>query len=317
MHKVAPAPGVTGGLSLRGGYTQVQNIAPVMKKALKKRTSDFTFSSFEIIERILKAVFFNVYSNWFIIVLSASVIGVLIWMNITKENKINYIAALYVALGNILWWFIYKMFDGFDVFLNDEQLRTMPDSKQKLWAFELVTFVIPIILMWYKWGYSTKYLVPLIKSDPNRAREMLMQQFEREDMIMNSIPVILFGVGTLFDRQNFFHNRHLLGAVFFGSAIPYIISSLITDTTDVARLFYFGMIRFVFIIIGITMILISLFKYFNFKKAQKKLKKKGLQKTDSTKEFSKDVEELRNVIVKGIVDELKACVAKTSNPVIL
>ena len=232
-------------------------------------SSEWFFKKFE---GVLKKVFSNkagVFVAFFLILCLALIIYYSARDDIDSEKRRNWISGLITMIGSLLWWFIYQQFDGFDFVLNDESFLDMGKSRKILWSFEILTFIIPIGLMWYRWVYSRESIFKN-ENDQSIRREKLLEQMAREDAVAVGIPVILFGVGMIYESQKFTLNRYLLGGAFFGSVIPFLIDVVITDSEDTDRLFYIQHIKFIFIIIGVTMILMSLFKYFHFKKTKKK-----------------------------------------------
>lgn len=224
-----------------------------------------------------------------------------------KETQIELISGLVTLLFLIFWWYLYKFFDGFDIILKDRAGSLNQKAQIQLWWFELFTFIIPIGLIWYRWYYSINNV---LNKPEDELREILLQQSAREDLISAGIPVILFGVGVIYDQQKFTLNRYLLGGAFFGTVVPFLIDSVIISTLDVSRLFYFTHIKFMFIIIGITMILMSLYKYFHFRKSQKEQEKSSrfaVPEIPQPNELGQELEKLIHGLIERKFTTLYEC----------
>jgi len=224
---------------------------------------------------------------------------------------IKQISGMFSGLAIVMWFYIYKGFKGFDVVLDDENLTVMKRYKQTLWFFEILTFIIPIGLIMYKWYYTNETILGYIGKDDNKARTLLLEQMSREDTVVAMIPIALFGIGTVFDKQKFTHNRYLLGGVFFGSIVPVLMEGLIIDTQDVIRLLYIENMKSSFVLIGVTMIMLALFKYYSHKKALKeeaKLGRKKKARAPNYAEFGKNLSDMiKSHVSENILYELKKC----------
>lgn len=235
------------------------------------------------------------------------IIVIIFWV-LAKNSGTRSTLQYLTVIGSLLWLIIYTMFGGLDKTMDilnllilgkggSKHIKTNPEEKRTLqWygiqffentTFELVPLIIPFILIVYKYRFTNKFLnnidteaanLPLgpNNEEPDRMgfrntaiRDMLQTQLGREDVIIQTIPLVLFGIGLIFENQEFYHNKFLLGGVFFGTGIPMMISGLMIET-DTDKLLIMEMMQYIFITFGITMIVQALFKYYLFKRDNKK-----------------------------------------------
>jgi len=185
---------------------------------------------------------------------------------------------LYITIiGCALWFIIFLLFN----------------KLKKVTAFDLIPLGIPLVLIILKYKLF-KDSINNISKNPNLNQKenlntSITHQLQREDVIVQTIPLILFGVGLVFENQKFYHNKFLLGGVFFGTGIPLMINSLLIDSeNNIGHLIISEMFQFIFISIGITMVIQSLLKYYIFKQKQQKNKKGEGFLTEKIEECLKD-----------------------------
>lgn len=202
----------------------------------------------------------------------------------TTDGKIKNIKLLedtifYISLvGCALWLIIFLLFNKISKITTSTEF--IPFA---------IPFVIPLVLIALKYKLF-KDSINNISKNPNLNQKenlntSITHQLQREDVIVQTIPLILFGVGLVFENQKFYHNKFLLGGVFFGTGIPLMINSLLIDSeNNIGHLIISEMFQFIFISIGITMVIQSLLKYYIFKQKQQKNKK-------GERELVKEIEE--------------------------
>lgn len=213
------------------------------------------------------------------------------------KQSLQYLA----IIGCLLWVIIYIMFKGlkntFNLFNRvkgkiiidfDEGVGVVEqDNIDEYMIFmELIPLVIPFILIILKYKITVEYIDKQINNYEtskimnttydlvSKLRTNINQQLERDSTIVQTIPLILFGVGLVFENQKFYHNKFLLGGVFFGTGIPLMIQMLFVQDENIGRLYALEMTQFIFLSFGITMVVQALLKYYIFTKHSKEINKK-------------------------------------------
>mgnify|MGYP001797376228 CR=1 FL=1 len=128
-----------------------------IKNFTKNIAKDKFKTTFTRLDNVLKALFSNQAGGFmatFLVICLVLIIYYSAKKDIDSQERRDWISGSITLVGTLLWWFIYQQFDGFDIVLNDESLLNMGNSRKILWSFELLTFMIPIALMWYRWVYS-------------------------------------------------------------------------------------------------------------------------------------------------------------------
>lgn len=270
-------------------------------------------------------LFTNEFKYFMYICLIALFVFIIFFDNINLSGKL----ATYYTIGSILWYLVFKANKGFNVFLNRDgtSALNLDKNKQTLWFFDFITFFAPFAIFWYKFTLSVKRYSSK-ENTPEELKEIVLEQIERYDAIIEHIPVVLFGVGVIFEQQEFFHNKYLLNGVLFGTVLPLMVKSLIVDSTNVDNLIIIESIMFILTTIGSMLILVAIFKYNNHRADQKQkeieeqnnpeIVKESFNSTQITdKEYTKLgkhlLTSLKREVAQDMLDSLKKC-REVANP---
>ena len=284
---------------------------------LKRLSSRPHIKFFENIEWLLKTIYVSKKKRRSFLAVGVLIIIICIIVIAIYNSqfaKLELVLGLYTLIATIVWISVFFSIRVLDIVLNDQTFGQMKGYNQLGLISEIFTMFLPICIIWYKWKYTNDTIIPLIKTNPELARLKIEANMQREDTIISIIPVILFGVGSIFEKQQFMYNRFLLGGVFFGTVIPLVINSVMLNTTDIRRLSQIENIKFSFLSMGLTMILISLTKYYIFKSEQRQLKKKLKIKESTTVDYKELGENIVGLVKENVsrefLDSLKKCAGK-------